>query len=84
VLFCTDFAAARGQNLWPDVLAAWYLHNVEQCARLAGAATDAHDVARFASERCEWLGFLAEEIGADVGLLEAAIALLPMEDGNTD
>jgi hypothetical protein len=65
-------------------LLSFYLHKVEQCTRLARDATDARDFARFASERCEWLGFLAEEIGADVGLLEAAIALLPMEDGNTD
>ena len=48
---------------------------------IAGAATDAHDVARFASERCEWVRFLAEEIEVDVPVLEAAIALLSIKSG---
>jgi hypothetical protein len=57
-------------------LAAWYLHKVDQCARLADAARDPCDHDRFVSERCEWLQVLADEIGADVGVLEATIALL--------
>jgi len=55
-------------------LAAWYLHKVDQCARLADDAMDPRDHARFVSERHDWLRFLAVEIGADVGVLEAAIA----------
>lgn len=61
--------------------AAWYLHKVNQCARLADDATDASDLERFASERSEWLRLLAEEIGADVRLVEDAVALLSVEDG---
>jgi hypothetical protein len=65
-------------------LAAWYLHKVDQCLRLTDDAAEALDVARFTSERSEWLRLLAEEIGADVAVLEAAIASLPIEDGNED
>jgi hypothetical protein len=58
-------------------LAAWYLPKVDECARLAADATDPRDHARFLSERHHWLRILADEIGTDVGLLEAAIASLP-------
>jgi hypothetical protein len=58
-------------------LAAWYLHKVDQCARLADDAADPCGHDRFVSERSEWLRVLADEMGADVGVLEATIALLP-------
>ena len=58
-------------------LAAFYLHKVDECARLAGDARDARDQSRFISERRHWLQFLADEIGTDVGLPEAVIASLP-------
>ena len=57
-------------------LVSFYLHKIEQCARRADEATDPCDHDRFVSERCEWLQVLADEIGADVGVLEATIALL--------
>jgi hypothetical protein len=47
------------------------------CARVAGDATDPREHARFVSERHHWPRILADEIGTDVGLLEAAIASLP-------
>jgi hypothetical protein len=59
-------------------LAAWYLHNVDQCARLADDAEPCE--CRFVSERQVWLGILAREIGADVVRLEAVLALLPIDD----
>jgi hypothetical protein len=59
------------------VRAAFYLHKVDECARLAGDARDPRDQSRFISERRHWLQFLADEIGTDVGLLEAVIASLP-------
>ena len=65
-------------------LASWYLYKVDQCGRLADDATDARDLEHFASERCEWLRLLAEEIDADVEVLEAALALLPIEDDDED
>ena len=58
-------------------LAAWYLHKVDECARLAGDATDPREHTRFVSERHHWPRILADEIGTNVGLLEAAIASLP-------
>jgi hypothetical protein len=58
-------------------LAAFYLHKVDECVRLADDARDPCDHDRFVSERCEWLRVLADEIGADVGVVEATIALLP-------
>jgi hypothetical protein len=58
-------------------LVSFYLHKVDQCARIADDATDPCDRARFVAERYEWLRVLAEEIGADAGVLEATIALLP-------
>jgi hypothetical protein len=67
---------ARGYNN-PPMFAAWYLQKADQCARLADEATDPCDRDRFVSERSEWLRALADEIGADVKLLEITIALLP-------
>lgn len=56
-------------------LAAFYLHKVDQCARLAD---DAEPCERdhFISERQEWLDILAQEIGTDAVHLETALALI--------
>jgi len=59
-------------------VAAFYLHKVDECARLAEDAEPGQRW-RFESERQEWLHILAGEIGADAAALEAAITLLPME-----
>jgi hypothetical protein len=56
--------------------AAFHLHKVDQCARLA---EDAAEPSHLESERRAWLQILAREISADPKTLEATIALLPME-----
>ena len=58
------------------MLAVWYLHKVDQCARLAEAATDPRNRSRYISECREWLQILAQEIGVDVELLEAKLLLM--------
>jgi hypothetical protein len=59
-------------------MASFYLQKVDQCARLADDA-EPRERARFRSERYAWLRSLAREIGADDAILEAAIALLPID-----
>lgn len=54
-------------------LAAWYLHKVDQCARLAEEASEPSQRCRFESERRFWLQILAEKIRVDEKTLEAAI-----------
>lgn len=58
-------------------LATFYLHKVDQCARLAD---DAEPCERdhFISERQAWLDILAREIGTDAVRLETVLALLPV------
>jgi hypothetical protein len=59
-------------------LAAWYLHKIDQCARVADNA-DPCDRDRFVSERLEWLRILAREIGTDAVGLETVLALVGRE-----
>jgi hypothetical protein len=54
--------------------AVWYLQKVDQCARLAGSATELSQRCRHESDRRAWLQILANEIGADMDALEAVIA----------
>jgi hypothetical protein len=58
-------------------LAAWYLHKVDQCARLASDVTEPRERARFKAERRSWLQILAKEIEADEGTLRAVAAMMP-------
>src|SRR3954453_11714727 len=46
--------------------AVWYLQKVDQCARLAGEATELSQRGRHESDRRAWLQILADEIGADM------------------
>jgi hypothetical protein len=61
----------------PGNMPASRFHKIDQCARRADDAADPRDRARFVSERRQWLRILADDIGADVSVLEATIALLP-------
>lgn len=54
-------------------LAPFYLHKVDQCARLANDAAEPCERDRFISERQEWLRILAGEIGTDAERLEAVL-----------
>ena len=54
-------------------LAAWYLHKVDQYARLAEDAAEPSQRCRFESERRFWLQILAETIQVDNEALEATI-----------
>ena len=60
-------------------LASFYLHKLEQCARLAHGAAEPCERDRFISERQAWLQILAGVIGTDPVRLEAALALLPLD-----
>ena len=61
-------------------VAAWYLHKVDQCARLADDACKARIRSKFTSERHAWLQILAAEIEADAATLGAVIELVPSSD----
>src|SRR5258705_6191628 len=54
--------------------AVWYLQKVDQCARLAGSATELSQRCRHESDRRAWLQILADAIGTDMESLEAVIA----------
>ena len=59
--------------------AEFYLHQVDRCARLAKNATEPCKRDSLVAERHSWLQVLAGAIGADEVMLEAAIALVPMD-----
>jgi hypothetical protein len=57
-------------------LACFYLHKIDQCARLADD-TEPCERDRLVTERQEWLRVLAREIDTDPVRLETVLALLP-------
>jgi hypothetical protein len=59
----------------PMSLPAWYLHKVDQCARLAENAAEPSHRRRFESKRKAWLRILADEIRADEATMRAVLAL---------
>jgi hypothetical protein len=64
-------------------LASFYLHKVDQSARLADNAAEPCERASLVSERQAWLRILAGEISTDAMRLEAVLALLPIDDAAT-
>jgi hypothetical protein len=70
----TRVSFLRMISIMSMALAAWYLQKVDQCARLAGEATEPSQRCRLESDRRAWLQILADEIGADLDALEAVIA----------
>src|SRR3954470_24397631 len=61
-------------------LAAWYLHKVDQSARLADDAAEPAVRWRHEWEREAWRQILAKEIGADVVDVEAVIAMVQQQN----
>jgi hypothetical protein len=57
-------------------LAAWYLHKIDQSARLAEDAADPGQRSCFESERKFWVQILAEKMQVDEVTLEAVLALM--------
>jgi hypothetical protein len=72
VLNGTD-GVGRPWHNQPMSLAAWYLHKIDQCARLANDAAEPNQRCRLESERRFWLQILAEKIQVDEETLEAVI-----------
>ena len=66
-----------GGKIQPMSLGSFYLHKVDQCARLADDAAEPCERARLVSERQAWLRILAGEIGTDATRLEAALVGWP-------
>jgi hypothetical protein len=59
--------------------AEFYLYQVDRCTRLAEDATEQCKRDSLEAERHSWLQVLAGEIGTDEVVLDAAIALVPMD-----